>query len=121
LRRYVSGLSGPDEPTVAGLLSADAGYSLVVEDDHGRLVALANLRWGNPPEMALLVEEDWRGQRLGTALARRLLTAADAAGLSTVRSVVPVGSAPMVRIMSGLGQRLHREYDGGVLTLIVTV
>jgi hypothetical protein len=27
----------------------------------------------------------------------------------------------MVRIMSSLGQRLHREYDGGLLTLIAAL
>jgi len=31
------------------------------------------------------------------------------------------GNAPMSRIMSGLGHPLHREYDGGMLTLVVTL
>jgi len=35
--------------------------------------------------------------------------------------IAHTGNAPIIRIMTGLGQRLHREYDGGVLTLIATL
>jgi hypothetical protein len=122
LRRYLAGMRCPGEATLARLLSPEAGYSLVVEDPVGRIVAMANLMWDHDvPELALLVEDEWQERRLGTVLARQLVTAATAAGLARVKAVVHVGNAPMVRIMTALGLRLHREYDAGLLTLIAAL
>lgn len=122
LRRYLAGMRCPGEATLARLLSPDAGYSLVVEDLSGRVIAMANLMWdAQAPELALLVEDEWQQRRLGTLLARRLVVAAAGAGVTKVRAVIHVGNEPMVRIMKGLGQRLHREYDGGLLTLILSL
>ena len=42
-------------------------------------------------------------------------------GVSRIRATVHTGDTPAVRIMSALADRLHREYDGGMLTLIATV
>ena len=39
-------------------------------------------------------------------------------GLTEVHAMVHPGNASMIRIMSAIGRRLHREYDGGTLTLI---
>jgi methylglyoxal synthase len=122
LRRYLAGLRCPGEATLARLLSPDAGYSLVVEDPSGRIVAMANLMWDHDvPELALLVEDEWQERRLGTVLARRLVAAATAGGVAKVKAVVHVGNTPMVRIMKALGLRLHREYDAGLLTLIAAL
>jgi hypothetical protein len=44
--------------------------------------------------------------------------AAGEAGVSTVRSTVHAGNSAMIHIMAGLARRLHREYEGGMLTLI---
>jgi GNAT superfamily N-acetyltransferase len=122
LRRYLAGTRCPTDATLARLLSPAAGRSLVVEDEDGRLVAMANLMWeGDTPELALLIEDAWQGRRLGTVLARRLAAAATRAGAHNVKAVIHTGNTPMVRIMSSLGHRLHREYDGGLLTLIATL
>jgi hypothetical protein len=147
LRRYLAGMRCPAGSTLARLLSPGAGYSLLVEDGNGRVVAMANLMWdtaapsgpdasgpepsapeasGPPatppvPELALLVEDGWQQRRLGSVLARRLAAEAVAGGFARVRAVVHAGNTPMVRIMTGLGQRVHREYDGGVLTLIASL
>ena len=122
LRRYLAGTRCPTDATLARLLSPAAGRCLVVEDADGRLVAMANLMWdGDNPELALLIEDAWQQRRLGTVLARRLAAAAAKSGVQSVKAVIHAGNTPMVRIMSSLGHRLHREYDGGLLTLIATL
>lgn len=122
LRRYLAGTSCPTPTVLARLVSPTEGHSLVVEDAAGRIVALANLMWtGETAELALLIEDAWQRQRLGTALARRLAAVALGAGLSTVHAVVHASNSPMAHIMGGLGYRLHREYEGGLLTLIASI
>jgi hypothetical protein len=54
-------------------------------------------------------------------LARRLAGVAVESGAHSVKVVIHAGNTPMMRIMSSLGHRLHREYDGGLLTLIATL
>jgi len=125
LRRYLSGTRAPTEAALGRLLSPANGHTLVVEDAAGRIVAMGNLMGtsGPTPELALLVEDAWQQRRLGTLLARRLLAVAERAGASRVQAVVHASNAPMIRIVTTLceepGRRLHREYDGGILTLIV--
>ena len=114
---------------LARLLSPANGHTLVVEDAAGRIVAMANLMWTardgalRTPELAVLVEDAWQQRRLGTLLARKLLAVAEELGAQRVQAVVHASNAPMIRIMTALcvepGHRLHREYDGGMLTLIV--
>jgi methylglyoxal synthase/RimJ/RimL family protein N-acetyltransferase len=131
LRRYLSGTQTPSTTTLARLLSPASGYTLVVEDYAGTVVAMANLIWPSgtgptdAPELAILVEDAWQRRRIGTFLARRLLAHAAELGVGRVRAVVHASNTAMVRIMSSLceepGHRLHREYDGGLLTLIVSL
>jgi len=125
LRRYLSGTRMPSEAALSRLLSTANGHPLVIEDTVGNIVAMGNLMWnsGGTPELALLVEDAWQHRRLGTLLARRLLAVAEQAGAARVQAVVHASNAPMIRIVTSLcaepGRRLHREYDGGILTLIV--
>jgi methylglyoxal synthase/L-amino acid N-acyltransferase YncA len=133
LRRYLSGTRTPSTATLGRLLSPASGHALVVEDEAGQVVALANLSWPSgaepsgtgTPELAILVEDGWQQRRIGTFLARRLVAIAEELGVGRVRAVVHASNTGMVRIMSGLcerpGYRLHREYDGGMLTLIVSL
>jgi RimJ/RimL family protein N-acetyltransferase len=123
LRRYLAGIRCPTDATLARLLSPATGRCLVVENAEGTLVAMANLVWdgNNDPELALLIEDSWQNRRLGTVLARRLAVIASQAGAHSVRAVIHTGNVPMLQIMANLGHRLHREYDGGLLTLIATL
>jgi len=122
LRRYLAGTSCPPRETLTRLLAPEAGHTLVAEDVDGRIVAMANLMWTPAsPELALLVEDGWQGRRLGTALARRLIGIAERSGAPTVTAVIHAGNTAMVRIMTALVHRLHREYDAGRLTLIGTL
>lgn len=122
LRRYLAGTRCPTDATLARLLSPTAGRCLVVEDTDGRLVAMANLVGdGESRELALLVEDAWQQRRLGTILARRLASIAARSGALRIMTVIHASNTPMLRIMTSLGHRLHREYDGGLLTLIATL
>jgi methylglyoxal synthase len=122
LRRYLAGTSCPPTTTLTRLLSPEAGHTLVAEDPTGRIVAMANLMWtDDSPELALLVEDGWQGRRLGTVLARHLVDIAERSGAQTVTAVIHAGNTPMIRLMSGMVHRLHREYDAGRLTLIGTL
>lgn len=133
LRRYLSGTRMPSATTLARLLSPDSGATLVVEDASGALVAMANLSWPSgaqpdgtgTPELAILVEDTWQQRRIGTLLARRLVALAEELGVGRLRAVVHASNTAMIRIMSGIcdqpGHRLHREYDGGMLTLIASL
>jgi methylglyoxal synthase/RimJ/RimL family protein N-acetyltransferase len=133
LRRYLSGTRTPSATTLARLLSPASGQVLVVEDGAGRLVAMANLIWPSgaeqsgtgTPELAILVEDTWQSKRIGTFVASRLLAVAEELGVGRIRAVVHASNTAMVHIMSGLcdgpGHRLHREYDAGMLTLIVSL
>ncbi|GAA1746421.1 GNAT family N-acetyltransferase [Luedemannella helvata] len=119
LRRYLAGTNCPSHTVLAQLLHPSAGHSLVAEDTEGRVVAMANLMWTDgTAELAMLVEDGWQNRRLGTAMARRLAAVAAETGLTEVHAMVHPGNASMIRIMSAIGRRLHREYDGGTLTLI---
>jgi RimJ/RimL family protein N-acetyltransferase len=114
---------------LARLLSPTNGHTLVAEDAAGRIVAMGNLMWtdrdgtARTPELAVLVEDAWQQRRLGTLLARKLLAVAEELGAPRVQAVVHASNGPMIRIMTTLceepGHRLHREYDGGMLTRIV--
>jgi methylglyoxal synthase len=122
LRRYLAGIRRPADSTLARLLSPQAGHCLLIENESGRIVAMGNLIWdGEAYELALLVEDEWQQRRLGTVLARKLVAFAVEDGAHNVKTVVHAGNMPMIRIISALAYRLHREYDGGLLTLIATV
>jgi methylglyoxal synthase/RimJ/RimL family protein N-acetyltransferase len=123
LRRYQSSTRAPGENALGRLLTPSAGHTLVVEDGAGRVVAMASLHGGDETaELALLIEDAWQNRRLGTVLARRIVAMGQADGVTRVRAVVHASNTAMIRIVTALcaepGHRLHREYDGGMLTLI---
>jgi methylglyoxal synthase/GNAT superfamily N-acetyltransferase len=125
--------AGPDDaPAIAHLQSRcslttrryarEAGHAVVVEDTDGRVIAVGTLtRQVDGAELALLVDERWRRRRIGSLLAKRLVAVALDEGISRIRATVHTPDPAMVRIVSGLAHRLHREYDEGKLTLIATV
>ena len=133
LRRYLSGTRCPSPAILGRLLSPASGHSLVVEDAAGRIVAMGNLTWPSDaesgravtPELAILVEDIWQQRRLGTLLVRCLFAVAKQRGVVRIQAVMHASNSAMVRIMVALceehGHRLHREYDGGMLTLIVGI
>ena len=123
LRRYLAGTRCPTDMTLARLLSP-AGRSL----PRGRRRGRAGHRHGEPDVGGRHHARAGPSGRGFVAAAPprhgpgpQLVAVALEAGAHSVKAVVHSGNTPMVRIMAGLAHRLHREYDGGMLTLIAFV
>ncbi|SHF27445.1 GNAT family N-acetyltransferase [Streptoalloteichus hindustanus] len=116
-RRYRQG-GPPPERELRRLLAPELGHALVVVDDAGEVVALANLMWdGDRGEIALLVRDDLHGRGLGGALARRLVAEAGSAGLRTVYACTSTENTAMIHTMRGLGLPVDSRDEGGQLVL----
>jgi predicted N-acetyltransferase YhbS len=120
-RRYLSGTGHPPAARLRRLLEPVRGLTLVATAGSGgaaEVVAMANLLGeGDEAEAALLVRDDWQRRGLGSALLRRLLGHADAAGLAAVLLHVQAGNTPMLRTVQGLNRPTSVERDGTLLTV----
>jgi RimJ/RimL family protein N-acetyltransferase len=72
-----------------------------------------------PAELGLLVEDSWQARGLGTAVTRRLLSAALDADCGQVHAVVRPDNLPMLRLLAGLGMSTHRRWEDGMLTVVI--
>lgn len=113
-RRYLTGITRPPEADLRRMIHHRHGHTLVVEAPDGAVVAMANLMWdGDTAEIALLVEDAWQRQGIGTALLHRLVKIADDAGVSHVYAVTETANTPMVSALRRLGGRMD-EIEYGV-------
>jgi len=100
-----------------------AGHALVVERA-GRIVALASyypLRDPARAEMAIAVDDAAHGHGIGTVLFERLSEAARRAGIRTLLAEVLAANRGMLGLLTGLGFRTSRRFDGGVVEVEVTL
>ncbi len=100
-----------------------AGHALVVERD-GRIVALASyypLRDPARAEMAIAVDDAAHGRGIGTVLFERLSEDARRAGIRTLLAEVLAANRGMLGLLTGLGFRTSRRFDGGVVEVNVTL
>jgi len=100
-----------------------AGHALVVERD-GRIVALASyypLRDPARAEMAIAVDDAAHGRGIGTVLFERLSEDARRAGIRTLLAEVLAANRGMLGLLTGLGFRTSRRFDGGVVEVEVEV
>ena len=70
-------------------------------------------------EAAVLVEDGWQGRGLGTALVRRTVAAARAAGADRVVWVVQQGNTAMLRTVAATRLPARVSHSGGHLTVSV--
>jgi RimJ/RimL family protein N-acetyltransferase len=98
-----------------------ARLALVAEEaDAGALRGV--VRWEPGPvagvvEIAIVVEDAWQGRGLGGLLLDALLRAAEARGIRRFTADVLADNRPMLRLITRLGEVLHRELEAGVLTI----
>lgn len=124
-RRYLAGGDGPTRSQLNRLLSSPSGLTLIAEDrDHSEpvIVAMANLVWDGPEaEVALLVQDEWQRQGVGTALLRRAARVVAAEGIEALHAHTHADNSAMIRTMRRLGRPVRHETDGPIVTLTADV
>lgn len=117
-RRFFTGTSRLPAHVVRAMVTPPAGIALcaVTTDD---IVAVGQVFAGadGPAEVALLVEDRWQRQGVGTALARQLLRAAAEAGRTRLRAVVLPDNPVPSRMLRGLAQAARSAYVDGLVVL----
>jgi RimJ/RimL family protein N-acetyltransferase len=116
-QRYPSGLAGPPRTVVAELLAT--GVTLAVVAETGRIVAAGTLLDGPAAEVGLLVEDAWQRRGLGTALLRRAVRLATAAGVGVLHARTYGDNSALIRTLRRLGRPMRHEADGDLVTLSV--
>ena len=121
-RRYFSGLLCPPDAKLRRLLEPPGGITaLAVHFDPRsgaeRVVAMANLRAeGALGEVAVLVEDDWQRQGIGTDLLRGLSAYAERTGFAALIAYTSADNVPMLRTLRRLGYG-SPDRDGTVISL----
>ncbi|TWD73050.1 L-amino acid N-acyltransferase YncA [Kribbella amoyensis] len=105
-------------------LSAPAGGASVVAAIEGAVVGMATAApWeeldGTAMEIAVLVEDGWQGQGLGSQLLRRVIQEARLLGADRAVCMVQPENVAMLRTVEGLRMRTRVVQDGD--SLMVTV
>lgn len=121
LLRYLTGTGGPSARRLERLLRPARGAALVAETVHsGQVVGLGNLIGeGELSEAAVLVEDCWQRKGIGTALLRRLLSAASQIGLSAVVLHIHPGNRAMHRTVRRIRADALFESDSGLITATI--
>ncbi|HZM82031.1 MAG TPA: GNAT family N-acetyltransferase [Candidatus Limnocylindrales bacterium] len=121
--RYFSGTRGPSHTQLQRLLSPSRGAALVAEAVHsGQIVALGNLVGeGELSEVAVLVEDAWQRKGIGTAVLRRMVSAAAGLGLCAVVVHTHSGNEAMRRTVRRIRPDALFELDSGMATATIPV
>jgi GNAT superfamily N-acetyltransferase len=100
------------------LVGADGSTSvLAVTTDGATAIGLANLVEAGPAtaEVALMVQDNWQGRGVGTALTRKLVELARTNQLAELIAVSPAGDHAMTRVLRRAGLRPRGRWEGGAL------
>lgn len=121
--RYLFGLDGPEQARLARLVRPAGGCTLLavapgpVTD---RVVGMASLlAEGVQAQLSVLVEDGWQRRGIGTALTRRALRWATAAGLDAVEVTGRVGETALPRMLRRLGVEARAEPDENLVSYAV--
>jgi len=116
--RYRSGRRDVRLPEWRHLVDPAVGWTWVAlpEEDPGRVVAVGHVLRADTGdhatgELAILVEDGWQGQRLGSQLVRTALSRSLAHGLKSVVVVTNGTNTRMVRICKALGATVPRTFS----------
>jgi RimJ/RimL family protein N-acetyltransferase len=118
-RRYPEGTEEPDATSVARLLSAPNGTTLIAErESELRVLAMANLTLSDTQaEIGLLVADGYQRRGVGTALLHRAVRLATSAGIEAMHAYTDPENTAMVATMRRLGRPLRVTSEGDRLTL----
>jgi len=71
------------------------------------------------PEIALVVDDAWQGQGLGSILLDELLRVGSARGFATFRADVLAENRRMLRLLARFGTFVERSSEQGVVTILL--
>lgn len=118
--RYLGAV--PSRGRLHHLLVRAGGHAMVATDDRHRVVAMANLVVEGPEaELAVLVEDRWQRNGLGTVLARRMLRVAARRGCHVVHAHGAPGSPAFDGLVRRLGGALRDTVDAGIRSVTLPV
>lgn len=122
-KRFFGGMPVMSSRTLDHLVgdSRHDNVALVVEDDHGRLRAVANLI-ATPAdradaEIGLLVADEWQGQLIGTALLQQLQEAATSRAWRRLSVYTQADNVPMLRLLQRVPAADRYGPNHGVLRI----
>ncbi|MGW2457998.1 N-acetyltransferase family protein [Streptomyces sp. NPDC001761] len=119
--RYHRAMAEP-EAYLPALLARPGSAHLAARDATGRIVAVGHLMPDHSAvEAALLVEDSWQGQGLGTRLLRHLGRHALGAGWVRLYGLVLSGDERMNALLRHVPVAVHRSEEGGTVTAWVRV
>jgi len=105
--RYLTAASRQEPEWLERLVAPRTGYTLAAQTDNEEIVGLATAHWdGQEAEIGILVEDQWQGRRVGTALLRRLTTLAEEMGVRVLHAHTTADNA--------VAPRLARRFGGAV-------
>ncbi|HSA53826.1 MAG TPA: GNAT family N-acetyltransferase [Yinghuangia sp.] len=122
--RYFTAIPRLPRVALERLLVPRAGVTLVAVRPDGGVAAVGSLLHTHDPgsgELALLVEDDWQGRGLGTAMLRRLGSLARARGMAELRAHVLPGNGRMLGVFDRAGLTGRRRFEEGVVRLSMPV
>jgi GNAT superfamily N-acetyltransferase len=126
-RQHLAGVRVPTSARLRGLLDPAAGVTMLAlhadpARDEERVVATGHLLVeGDRGEIALLVDEGWQRRGVGTALLRRLLTAAGRLNVAAVVARAAAENVALLRTLRRFGMTGPGVRDGRLLTLTLPV
>jgi len=113
----------PDWARLLAAVDHQRRFALVAEDSTGEAGPLVGVARYEPVpesdavELAVVVQDSWQGQGLGTLLLRELLHAAELNGIHRFRAYVLVENRRMLHLLKRHARVLEQQRDGGVLEL----
>jgi GNAT superfamily N-acetyltransferase len=121
--RYHTGTRTVPRRLLNRLLAPPRGQTIVGVIGH-QVVALSQLINTTDPtigEVSLLVEDDWHGKGIGTALLRYLVRLARAAGYTELVGWCLPGERGLIRTAAGAGVAVTTSYQDKLLRVSLTV
>jgi RimJ/RimL family protein N-acetyltransferase/AcrR family transcriptional regulator len=114
--RYFAPVSAWREDQLRRISGGHRGATLVAIDDAGDIVALGNVFPEQPEgqrtaEIAVIVEDDWQGQGLGTSVLRHLIGLARRMEFDEVAALVLATNTRMMHILDNTGLSWTKNTD----------
>lgn len=121
-RRYLQAVKEWRGINLRRLSGGHRGATVVAMSEEGAIVGLGNVfpdepGDGHAAEIAVIIEDAYQGQGLGTRMIRHMLQLAEGLGFHEVVGTVLEENKGMLHVLEATGLNWSRERDRGLLTL----